>query len=38
MTIARMLTQEDDGIPGYMAQPEAPGPRPGILAAGVANA
>jgi carboxymethylenebutenolidase len=31
MTIARMLTQEDDGIPGYMAQPEGPGTRPGIL-------
>ena len=31
MTIARMLTQEDDGIPGYMAQPEGEGRRPGIL-------
>ena len=29
--VARMLTQEQDGIPGYMAQPEAPGQRPGIL-------
>ncbi len=31
MTIARMLTQEDDGIPGYMAHPEGEGRRPGIL-------
>jgi len=31
MTIARMLTQEDDGIPGYIAQPEGEGRRPGIL-------
>jgi len=31
MTIARMLTQEEDGIPGYMAHPEGPGRRPGIL-------
>ena len=22
--VARMLTQEDDGIPGYMAHPDAP--------------
>ena len=22
--VARMLTQEQDGIPGYMAQPEGP--------------
>ena len=29
--VARMLTQEQDGIPGYMAQPEGPGQRPGIL-------
>ncbi len=29
--VARMLTQEQDGIPGYMAQPDAPGQRPGIL-------
>ena len=31
MTVARMLTQEEDGIPGYMAHPEGPGRRPGIL-------
>ena len=31
MTIARMLTQEDDGLPGYMARPEGEGRRPGIL-------
>ena len=31
MTIARMLTQEDDGLPGYMAHPEGEGRRPGIL-------
>jgi carboxymethylenebutenolidase len=31
MIAARMLTQEQDGIGGYMAQPEGPGPRPGIL-------
>jgi dienelactone hydrolase len=29
--VARMLTQEQDGIPGYMAHPEGPGARPGIL-------
>ena len=29
--VARMLTQEQDGIPGYMAHPEGPGRRPGIL-------
>ena len=29
--VARMVTQEQDGIPGYMAHPEAPVPRPGIL-------
>jgi len=28
MTVARMLTQEEDGIPGYMAHPEGPGRRP----------
>ena len=26
--VARMLTQEKDGIPGYMAHPEGPGSRP----------
>lgn len=32
MTIhARMLTQEQDGIPGYAAQPDGAGPRPGVL-------
>jgi carboxymethylenebutenolidase len=31
MIAARMLTQEQDGIPGYMAQAEGPGPRPGVL-------
>ena len=29
--IARMVTQEQDGIPGYIAHPEGPGQRPGIL-------
>ena len=29
--VARMLTQEQDGIGGYMAQPGGPGPRPGVL-------
>ena len=29
--VARMLTQEADGIPGYMAHPAAPGTRPGVL-------
>jgi len=29
--VARMLTQEEDGIPGYMAQPAGEGPRPGVL-------
>ena len=29
--IARMVTQEQDGIPGYTAHPEGPGQRPGIL-------
>ncbi len=29
--VARMLTQEEDGIPGYMAHPEGDGRRPGIL-------
>ncbi|OGK93007.1 MAG: hypothetical protein A2X50_01355 [Candidatus Rokubacteria bacterium GWF2_70_14] len=31
--VARMLTQEQDGIPGYMAHPEGTGRRPGILMA-----
>src|SRR3989440_12885750 len=32
MTIdARMLTLEQDGIPGYTARPDGPGRRPGIL-------
>ena len=29
--VARMLTPEQDGIPGYLAHPEGPGPRPGVL-------
>ena len=29
--VARMLTQEEDGIPGYAAHPEGEGPRPGVL-------
>jgi carboxymethylenebutenolidase len=29
--VARMLTQEQDGIGGYMAQASGPGPRPGVL-------
>jgi carboxymethylenebutenolidase len=29
--VARMLTQEEDGLPGYMAHPEGEGPRPGVL-------
>jgi carboxymethylenebutenolidase len=34
MTIdARMLTLEQDGIPGYAARPSGPGPHPGILMA-----
>jgi len=31
--VARRLTQEDDGIPGYMAHPEEAGHRPGVLMA-----
>ncbi len=31
MIAARMLTMEQDGIGGYMAQPEGVGPRPGVL-------
>ena len=31
--VARLVTQEQDGIPGYMAHPEGPGRRPGILMA-----
>jgi carboxymethylenebutenolidase len=31
--VARMLTQEQDGIPGYVAHPEGGGSRPGILMA-----
>ena len=31
--VARLVTQEADGIPGYMAHPEGPGVRPGILMA-----
>jgi carboxymethylenebutenolidase len=31
--VARLVTQEADGIPGYMAHPEGPGTRPGILMA-----
>ena len=29
--VARMLTLEQDGLPGYMAHPESPGARPGVL-------
>ncbi len=29
--VARRLTQEQDGIPGYLAYPDGPGRRPGIL-------
>ncbi|HEU5323497.1 MAG TPA: dienelactone hydrolase family protein, partial [Methylomirabilota bacterium] len=29
--VARMLTQEQDGMPGYMARPEGAGRRPGVL-------
>jgi carboxymethylenebutenolidase len=29
--VARRLTQEQDGIPGYMAHPEGTGQRPGVL-------
>ena len=29
--VARMLTQDADGIPGYMAHPDAPAGRPGVL-------
>ena len=29
--VARMLTQEQDGIGGYMAQAAGPGPHPGVL-------
>jgi carboxymethylenebutenolidase len=29
--VARMLTQEQDGIGGYMAHPGGPGQRPGVL-------
>jgi dienelactone hydrolase len=31
--VARMLTLEQDGIPGYMAHPEGSEPRPGVLMA-----
>ena len=31
--VARMLTQEQDGIGGYMAHPEGAGQRPGVLMA-----
>ena len=31
--VARMLTQEEDGIPGYAAHPESKAPRPGVLLA-----
>ncbi|MBI1962501.1 MAG: dienelactone hydrolase family protein, partial [Candidatus Rokubacteria bacterium] len=31
--VARMLTQEADGLGGYMAHPEGAGRRPGILMA-----
>jgi len=29
--VARMLTQEEDGIPGYAAYAAGKGPHPGIL-------
>ena len=29
--VARRVTLEEDGIPGYMAHPEGPGQRPGVL-------
>ena len=29
--VARRLTQEQDGIPGYVAHPDAPGSRPGVM-------
>ena len=29
--VARMVTQEQDGIPGYVAHPEGAGRRPGVL-------
>jgi hypothetical protein len=29
--VARMLTQEQDGIPGYMAHPEGADRRPGVF-------
>ena len=29
--VARMLTQEEDGIPGYAAYAEGKGPHPGVL-------
>jgi carboxymethylenebutenolidase len=29
--VARRVTQEEDGIPGYVAHPEGGGPRPGVL-------
>lgn len=29
--VARMLTLEQDGFPGFMAHPEGPGQRPGVL-------
>jgi len=31
MIVARALTQEQDGIPGYMAHPDEAGRRPGVL-------
>jgi carboxymethylenebutenolidase len=31
--VARLVTQEHDGIPGYMAHPDGQGQRPGILMA-----
>ena len=29
--VARRLTLEEDGIPGYVAHPEGGGPRPGVM-------
>ena len=29
--VARMLTQEQDGIPGFMAHPDGPAARPGVM-------
>jgi dienelactone hydrolase len=31
IVFARRLTREAEGIPGYAAHPDGPGPRPGML-------